>query len=151
MNNKQPMQQHGTRQERSVCVVPTILFAAIERRSSRFNTVESGGPFVVQQSNEAPGDFARRVRDYLRQMPEHRTRNAGEALLFLGPGFDAAVIEARCQVALAVLRRFAHTPVSVVLICDERASADARAHVMALAEGLTEGSPGREVVVRFAA
>jgi hypothetical protein len=151
MNHNQHMRQLRTRRERNVYVVPPILFAAIERRSSRFNTFESGGPFVVQQRNETPGDFARRVRDYLREMPEQSARNAGEALLFLGPGFDAALIEARCQVALAVMRRFAHTPVSVVLICDERASADARAHIMALAEGLTEGSSGREVVVRFAA
>jgi hypothetical protein len=107
------------------------------------------GRVVVQTAGEPASDFARRVGRAFTRLREHPSPARGIAVLSLAPGVSTKQIEARCAISTALLRYFQQSDAVVLLACNQCASADERAHALALAEGLCEGRLGRTVLVRF--
>jgi hypothetical protein len=132
---------------------PGLVFGALEAGAPCLDTLEIGGAaqaqVLVQAANESPTEFARRVTRSIAGLSVRRTRAQGIAVLSVAPGADSEQTAARCSIALALLRRFAN--VNIVLARGDDASSDERMELMALADSLVTGSPGRSVVARFCA
>jgi len=95
---------------------------------------------VVQVAGEDPLEFARR---FLAKVLTVITRGSEvvSAALAVAPSFDSRYLEARCaivRVLLRVLRRGARRQLH--LIEPSQAAPDCRAHLLAIAEGLTENA-----------
>ncbi len=95
---------------------------------------------VVQVAGEDPLLFARRFLDKVLAVIA-RGSDVTSAVLAVAPNVDARCLEARCAIArtlLRVLRRGSRRELH--LIEPSKPSADCRAHLLAIAEGLTENS-----------
>jgi hypothetical protein len=132
-------------------LAPQTVFAAVEHGSAWTNewSKDVHGRICLQEPSEAPGQFARRIGFELMRLSAAPFEPHGVVIQVLAPGIADAQIEARCAIAKALVRCFANADVAVVLLCGERASGDERAHALAIAEGLSDGRRGKEVVVRF--
>jgi hypothetical protein len=96
---------------------------------------------VVQVAGEDPLLFARRFLDKVLTVIA-RGSEVTSAVLGVAPNVGARDLEARCAIArtlLRVLRRGSRRQLH--LIEPSQAPADCRAHLLAIAEGLTENSP----------
>lgn len=95
---------------------------------------------VVQVAGEDPLVFARRFLDKVLAVIA-RGSDVTSAVLAVAQDVDSRHLEARCAIArtlLRVLRRGSRRQLH--LIEPSNASADCRAHLLAIAEGLTENS-----------
>ena len=95
---------------------------------------------VVQVAGEDPLVFARRFLDKV-QAVIARDSEVTSAVLAVARNVDARHLEARCAIArtlIRVLRRGSRRQLH--LIEPSKAPADCRAHLLAIAEGLTENS-----------
>ncbi len=95
---------------------------------------------VVQVAGEDPLLFARRFLDKVLAVIA-RGSEVTAAVLAVAPDVDARHLEARCAIArtlLRVLRRGSRRQLH--LIEPSKAPPDCRAHLLAIAEGLTENS-----------
>ncbi len=128
-----------------------VVFAALEYGAAW--PIDAGvscaWPPLRQLSSESAGDFAKRVGRELTGLCGRRFPGGSIAALSLASGITSEQISARCAIGAGLLRCFAQSDIVFLLTCDARASRDERAHVLALAEGLSEGQIGRRVLVRF--
>jgi hypothetical protein len=95
---------------------------------------------VVQVDGEDPLLFARR---FLRKVIALVAEGADvvSAVLAVAPNFDLRQLEARCAIARTILRAFRHGSKSeLYLVEPSNAKPDCLAHLLAIAEGLTDNA-----------
>ena len=93
---------------------------------------------VVQVAEEDPLLFARRLLDKVLDLVA-RGSEVTSAVLAVAPSFGARHLEARCTIARTLLRVFRPgSKCQLRLLEPRKASLDCRAHLLAIAEGLTE-------------
>ena len=95
---------------------------------------------VIQVAGEDPLTFARRFIDKVSSVVA-RGLEVTSAVLAVAPDVDARHLEARCAVARTLLRILRRGPrPQLHLLEPDAAPPDCRAHLLAIAEGLTENS-----------
>jgi hypothetical protein len=121
-----------------------VMLVAIEYGGEwRVNVRPSAGVdliMVVQLAGEDPLLFARR---FLAKVLSVTARGAdvASAVLAVAPIFDVRHLEARCTIARTLLRVFRSDSKSELHLVEPcNASLDCRPHLLAMAEGLTEGA-----------
>ena len=95
---------------------------------------------VIQVAGEDPLQFARRFLDKVLTLIA-RGSEVTSAVMAVAPTIDARRLEARCAIARTLLRVFRPgSQGQLCLIEPSKAPADCRAHLLAIAEGLSESS-----------
>lgn len=95
---------------------------------------------VVQVAGEDPLLFARRFLDKVLAVVA-RGSEVTSAVLAVAPSVDARNLEARCAIARTLLRVLSRgSRRQLHLLEPSKAPADCRAHLLAIAEGLSENS-----------
>ena len=134
--SKTMLSQHGKSE---------VMLVAIEYGGQwRANLVPRQGVdliMVIQVAGEDPLVFARRFLGKVLGVIA-RGSEVISAVLAVAPTFDVRHLEARCAIARTLLRVFRRgSKCQLHLVEPSKASPDCRAHLLAIAEGLTENEP----------